>query len=78
MKFTGEFLNPDQTRTLEYEISHPKKSDIAPYECYVRLSVKETGDILVSNPIYGEDSFQAIHLAADLIHTLSGWKAVSS
>lgn len=76
MKFKGEFLNPDQTRNLEYEISHPKKSEIAPYECHVRLSVKESGDVLVSSPVYGEDSFQALHSATMLIHTLSGWKAV--
>ena len=76
MTLTGECLTPDESRTLVYQIGQPSESDIAPYECHVRLSDKASGDILVDNPVFGEDSFQALHAATTLIHVLSGWKAV--
>ncbi|WP_440957219.1 hypothetical protein ACFELO_07825 [Oceanicaulis sp. LC35] len=75
MTLTGECHTPDQSRTLLYQIDQPSESDIAPFECHVRLTDKANGDILVDNPVFGEDSFQALHCATMLIHTLSGWKA---
>ena len=75
MKLTGECHTPDQSRTLLYQIDQPSESDIAPFQCHVRLTDKTNGDILVDSPVYGEDSFQALHGATMLIHTLSGWKA---
>lgn len=75
MTLTGECLTPDESRTLVYQIDQPSESDIAPFECHVRLSDKASGDILVDNPVFGEDSFQALHNATTLIHILSGWKA---
>lgn len=74
MRLTGECLTPDQSRTLLYQIDQPSESDVAPFQCHVRLADKDSGDILVDSPVFGEDSFQALHCATMLIHTLSGWK----
>ncbi len=75
MRFEGRFMAPDGKNEFLYAISAPEPSKTAPYECRVLLKSLTSGNVLVDSPIFGEDSFQALHCATELIHTLSGWKA---
>lgn len=75
---TGDFPSPDGSDTFTFEIGPISPAQVAPFSCGVKLFSKIKNDDLVSHQVYGENAFQALQLAIELIASLSGWEEAFS